>query len=238
MRFRRGQRGAFACPVCERAVKAFVPHRGRQDARCPHCSSLERHRAIWLYLDQVSDLRSRRGRLLHFAPEGGIRERLAALPGLTYTTCDIAPGRAELTIDAQDIDLPSGSVDVVLCAHVLEHVPDDRLAMRELRRILASDGWAILQVPIVLDKTDEEPTLTDVAERLRRFGQEDHVRAYGPDYYERLAEAGFSIDQIDLRQHFPITELERFGVHLKLESGELPPNLETELFTIPVCRPV
>jgi SAM-dependent methyltransferase len=189
---------------------------------------------MWLYLDRLSDLWARPRRLLHFAPEPAIEAKLAGAPNLTYTTCDIEPGRAQLTIDAQQIDLPDASVDVIICAHLLEHVPDDRLAMRELRRILTDDGWAILQVPIFAEHTDEDPTLTDPAERVRRFGQEDHVRVYGPDYYDRLREAGFDLERVDLRRSIDAADLDRFGVHFKV------PGLEdtAELFEIPVSRPL
>lgn len=231
----RKRKGEFECPVCERNVTAFDDHKLRREARCPHCGAMERHRAFWLYLNEVSDLRSRRGTVLHFAPEPPIAKRLATWPNLKYTTCDIEEGRADLRIDAQDIDLPDASVEVILCAHVLEHVPDDRLAMRELRRILVNDGWAVIQVPVLLDVTDEDPSVTDPAERLRRFAQEDHVRAYGKDYYDRLAEAGFVVEQVDLRDHYTADQLRTWGVHYKVADGDHVTEGDDSFF-IPVCR--
>ncbi|MCA1823140.1 MAG: class I SAM-dependent methyltransferase [Mycobacteriales bacterium] len=223
------------CSICGARVRRFEPHRGRSDAKCPHCGALERHRAIWLYLQRRTDLFTAPRRVLHFAPERGISQRLSELPNLDYTTCDLAPGRAMRVIDATEIDLPNRSVDVVFCAHVLEHVPDDRRAMRELRRILADDGWALIQVPVLGAVTDEDPSVTDPDERLARFGQEDHVRAYGEDVYTRLAAAGFSVDLVDVRDVVTADERERYGLDAHAQ-GVDPEH--RHLWEIPICRPV
>ena len=100
-----------------------------------------------------------------------------------------------MKMDIMDIQYPDESFDVIYCSHVLEHVPDDRKAMREFRRVLKRGGWAILLVPITAGKTHEDPSITEPAERLRVFGQEDHVRIYGPDYVDRLREAGFAVTE-------------------------------------------
>src|SRR5262249_12426105 len=84
--------------------------------------------------------------------------------------------------------------------HVLEHVPDDRRAMREFYRVLKPGGWAILLVPITVERTFEDPAVVDPAERLRLFGQEDHVRRYGPDYGDRLSEAGFAVSGVNVSE--------------------------------------
>jgi SAM-dependent methyltransferase len=132
-------------------------------------------------------------RVLHVAPErcfeGPLRQRL----GAGYLTADLLDPRAMEQMDITDIQHPDESFDVIYCSHVLEHVPDDRRAMRELRRVLKKDGWAVLLVPITAERTIEDPTVTDPAERERLFGQHDHVRRYGPDYADRLREAGFDV---------------------------------------------
>lgn len=195
-------RSVFArvhCPLCEKTARRFRPFGGgtvkRPGARCPHCDSLERHRLIWLYLRDETDLFTgpERKRMLHVAPERALHERLSAEPLIDYLSADLEPGRADLQMDITAIDFPADSFDVIYCSHVFEHVPDDGLAMRELRRVLRPTGWAILQVPILLERTEEDPSLTDPEERLRRFAQRDHVRAYGPDYAERLRAAGFEV---------------------------------------------
>ena len=96
-------------------------------------------------------------------------------------------------MDITDIQYPDESFDVIYCSHVLEHVVDDRKAMSEFRRVLKSDGWAILLVPITVETTYEDPSIVDPAERLKHFGQDDHVRRYGKDYVERLRAAGFKV---------------------------------------------
>lgn len=188
------------CPLCGKTARRFRPFGGgtvvRPNARCPRCDSLERHRLIWLYLRDETDLFTpapEPRRMLHVAPEPVLRERLAGAPLIDYLSADLEPGVADVQMDITAIEFPDDSFDVIYCSHVLEHVPDDALAMRELCRVLRPTGWAILQVPILLARTDEDPSIIDPEERLRRFAQRDHVRAYGPDYADRLRAAGFAV---------------------------------------------
>jgi SAM-dependent methyltransferase len=184
------------CPVCETSSRRFevygiVP---RPDALCMQCGALERHRLAWLYLQRRTDLFDGRSRkMLHVAPELALEPRLRRAVGRGYLTADLSRGRAMQVMDIENIRMPDASFDVIFCSHVLEHVNDDRRAMREFRRVLRPDGWAILLVPITAERTVEDATVTDPAERLRRFGQHDHVRRYGPDYVDRLREAGFTV---------------------------------------------
>jgi ubiquinone/menaquinone biosynthesis C-methylase UbiE len=115
-------------------------------------------------------------------------------------------------MDIAAIPFSDRSFDLIYCSHVLEHVPEDRKAMRECNRVLADDGMAILIVPIMAEKTIEDPTITDPKERLRLFGQEDHVRKYGPDYSERLQEAGFRVEVITPANFLNQEEVVRFGL--------------------------
>lgn len=100
------------------------------------------------------------------------------------------------TVDVTDIEQPDAAFDLVWCSHVLEHVEEDRRAMREFRRVLARGGRAVIGVPITVETTFEDPAVVDPADRLRLFGQEDHVRRYGMDVVERLAEAGFRVEVV------------------------------------------
>ena len=117
------------------------------------------------------------------------------MPNLDYVSADWASPRAKLKMDVTDIQCEDNTFDVILTNHVLEHVPDDRKAMRELHRVLKPGGFAILQSPLnkKFEKTYEDPSITDPKERRKAFGQEDHVRVYGRDYKERLEEAGFFV---------------------------------------------
>src|SRR5262249_7408651 len=159
----------------------FMPGRDPNNPICPRCGAQARHRALWLYLDQRTDLFEGKGlKVLHFAPERALRRRLAAAPGIHYVSADLDAPEAMEHFDITDIPHPDGSFDVILCIHVLEHVEDDRKAMRELRRILARDGFAIVLVPLDLSRgeTYEDPTITDPTERERAFWQADHLRLY------------------------------------------------------------
>jgi SAM-dependent methyltransferase len=203
------------CPVCERSSRRFKQyrHHPNPEAQCVHCASLERHRFVWLYLQNRTDLfDGRPKRVLHVAPEPCFDERLKQRLGDGYLTADLMSPRAMVKMDVTNVQFPDNSFDVVYCSHVLEHIPDDRRAMREFRRVLKPGGWAILLVPITSEHTFEDPSVVDPAERLRLFGQEDHVRTYGPDYSQRLAEAGFDVAETNVCDLVSDTEAIRLGI--------------------------
>jgi ubiquinone/menaquinone biosynthesis C-methylase UbiE len=150
--------------------------------------------------------------VLHVAPEPAFEPRMKKQLGAGYVTADLDDSTAMVRMDITDIHYPDESFDVIYSAHVLEHVPDDRKAMREFHRVLRQDGWAILLVPITADTTVEDRSVTDSAERLRLFGQEDHVRRYGPDYRERLEEAGFEVTVTHPSSFLKPDEIERMGI--------------------------
>jgi SAM-dependent methyltransferase len=204
------------CVVCEGSFRRLLPKGDRLDAMCPRCHSLERHRLLWLHLsgreglDKTGAGGSTPVSLLHFAPEEGIRGKLEGLPGLRYFTADLGKGRAGLMTDITRIGVRAESVDMILCCHVLEHIPDDGAAMRELLRVLKPEGRAVLQVPLRDGPTDEDPAVTDPAERLRRWGLEDHVRLYGKDdFARRLQAAGFQVDIVSATAGMTPTQIER-----------------------------
>ena len=195
------------CPICGVRRRRFLPYgyvTSREDALCPRCLSLERHRMIWLWLERHSDLFATHPRLLHIAPEVSLmrhfqqhykecKER--------YVTADLESPLADMHFDVQHIPLAERSIDVVICNHLLEHVVNDRLALRELHRILKPGGWGIMLVPEDRSRatTFEDDTITDPDERTRLFGQYDHRRVYGRDYDERLRDAGFEVERIPAR---------------------------------------
>lgn len=186
------------CPVCGKRSRRFT-HFGivpREDAQCPHCGSLERHRLSWLFLQTKTDLFAGKQKMLHVAPEPFVESILMKRIGSNYLTADLFNPNAMVKMDICDIQYPDNSFDVIYCSHVLEHVTDDKQAMRELCRVLNTNGWAILNVPITTEKTFEDPSIVDPKERLKIFGQEDHVRRYGQDYIERLRDSGFDVEII------------------------------------------
>jgi hypothetical protein len=180
------------CPCCGGRFRRMSRQRiSGWGGICPRCRSHPRHRAIALLLAR-GDLPGRR--LLHFAPEPLLDPVFARLPGVERVTADLhAP--ADLRLDITKMDLPDGSFDLILCSHVLEHVPDDRAAMRELRRVLSPGGLALVLVPYRPEVTTyEDPSITSPLDRVVAFGQQDHVRIYGNDLSDRLREAGFEVE--------------------------------------------
>lgn len=198
---------AFACPVCERRYRRFLPFglNGRRNARCPGCGSLERHRFMWLHLRDRHRLLQRRLRLLHIAPEHCIRDALAANPALHYISVDMFDPAADRAADMTALPFRDGSFDFAICSHVLEHVEDDRTAMAELFRVLAPGGRAVVMVPIEMKraKTYEDVSIDSAAGRNEAFGHPYHVRICGADYPDRLRRAGFTVDLVHSRPMTP-----------------------------------
>lgn len=186
------------CTVCQHSYKKFLPYgrlKQRPNALCPNCLSLERHRAIWLYLQETSTFFQSKKKVLHVAPEACFIPRFEKIHGEQYITADIESPLAKVKMDVHQIPFEDNRFDVVLCNHVLEHVRDDIQAMKEIYRVLKPGGFAILQVPFfnpVGAVTVEDNSITDPREREKLFGQDDHVRKYGTDYIQRVAAAGFN----------------------------------------------
>jgi SAM-dependent methyltransferase len=188
------------CPVCGGRFRKFLPYgytkaTGRDNALCPKCLSLERHRLMWLYLKEKTDFFTKELKVLHIAPEQCFYKRFRKLPNLDYTTADLESPIADVHFDVQEIPFAEASYDVVICNHVLEHVTDDAKAMQEIYRVLKPKGFAILQVPMDFEnsKTMEDPSVTDPKERERLYRQKDHLRLYGLDYADRLKSVGFKV---------------------------------------------
>ena len=203
------------CPICLFRARKFLAFGAirRLDAKCPSCGSLERHRLFWAYIQKASNFTSvPPRRALHIAPETILERKLRPLISSGYVTADLMQADVDIQMDITDIKFPDKHFDFIYCSHVLEHVPDDRKAMSEFRRVLADDGLAILLVPITAERTVEDPSIQDPKERLRLFGQEDHVRKYGPDYVGRLRNAGFDVDVLSAEDFLNAKEIEMMGI--------------------------
>lgn len=209
------------CPVCGTKRRKFLPYgyvTSRDNALCPNCLSLERHRLLWLWLQRESDLFERRPRLLHVAPEVCLMRHLRkAYKGHEedYVTADLESPLADLHFDIQHIPLADESFDVVFCNHIMEHVEDDLQAMREIHRVMRrGEGWGVILSPVELEreKTFEDDSITDPEERTRIFGQYDHRRVYGRDYADRLREAGFEVEDLNYAAILTAEERERYAL--------------------------
>jgi len=210
------------CPVCRKTSSKFHSFGfvRREDAQCVFCGALERHRFVWQYFVEFTNLFDEKTKkMLHVAPEQCFESRLRNSLGEDYITADLVNPRAMVKMDIANIQYPDGYFDVIYCSHVLEHVQDDKKAMREFCRVLKQGGWAILLVPINADRTFEDSSIVDPAERLRVFGQEDHVRCYGIDYIDRLRDSGFKVKVSSVFDLFDKNDIVRMG--LTPASGEI-----------------
>lgn len=202
------------CPLCGCRRRKFLPYGyvvQREDALCPRCLALERHRLLWLWLQRESNLFTTRQKLLHIAPEVALMrelKRLYASAPEQYVTADLESPLADMHFDIQQIPLEENYFDVVICNHILEHVESDAQALSELYRILRPGGWGVVLSPVDLsrERTFEDDSITDPAERTRLFGQYDHRRVYGRDYVERLSQAGFRVEDYAYKNEFSVSE--------------------------------
>jgi len=214
-------------PIDGKSYRKFLPYgyeQVRPNVLAPGTLSLERHRLFWLYLTNETDFFQRPQRALHFAPEQAFLKRFRKLEHIDYVTTDLESPIADVKADICELPFADQSFDTIICNHVLEHIPDDHKAMQELFRVLKPGGMAILQVPYEQERstTFEDDSITDPKERARIFGQYDHVRVYGMDYFDKLSEVGFDVSAVDYTKEFSTEEIERY----RLAKGEL----------LPVCR--
>jgi SAM-dependent methyltransferase len=199
------------CPFCRWRFHRFLPggidapvlreHHVigggyRQNMMCPYCESIDRERLIYLYLKTKTTVLSQSLSVLHVAPEECLQRVFLSRPNIQYVSADLESPLAMVRMDITRIHSAANTFDVIICNHVFEHVRDDRRAMAELLRVLKPGGFAILQVPLSLtaSATIEDPKVTSPEERLRVFGQRDHVRLYASDYQDRLQTVGFSVE--------------------------------------------
>ena len=205
------------CPCCGWKLRAFT-HGGkslkvRPYGYCPRCNSKARHRRDWLFLKEKTNLFSDRLRLLHVSPKYALSRRLKRMPGIEFVGVDLE-GRPNVShkVDITDIPFEENSFEAIICIHVLEHIEDDRKAIKELVRVLKPGGWALISVPIDFSrKTYEDSLIVSPEDRKHHFGEEQHVRVYGHDFIDRLKEVGFVV-QLDRGVDIPLDAREKYGL--------------------------
>ncbi|MBP0904485.1 class I SAM-dependent methyltransferase [Mariniflexile gromovii] len=216
----------FTDPIDGKSFKSFLPYgygKQRNNVLSPSTLSLERHRLLWLYLKNETKFFNSKETLkvLHFAPEQCFLKRFKKLKNLDYTTTDLLSPIADVKADICNLPFTDNTYDVILCNHVLEHIPDDTKAMQELYRVMKVGGMGIFQIPQDLNRaiTFEDNTITDKKERAKIFGQYDHVRVYGRDYFDKLRSVGFKVEEVDYTSKLSEVDITKYC----LAKGEIIP---------------
>jgi predicted SAM-dependent methyltransferase len=240
----------FTDPIDGKSFRMFLPYgygNQRNNVLSPSTLSLERHRLLWLYLQNETDFfqseldsdspvtQNKRIKLrkdaetssalkvLHFAPEQEFYKRFKKQTNIEYTTTDLLSPLADVKADICNLPFEDNTYDIIFCNHVLEHIPNDTKAMQELFRVLKPGGMGIFQIPQDLSRasTFTDDTIVDQKERAKIFGQYDHVRVYGRDYFEKLRSIGFKVIEEDYTHKIAPELVEKYC----LAKGEI----------IPVC---
>ncbi len=218
----RGSR--YTDPINGESYRKFLPYgygKQRPNVLSPGTLSLERHRLMWLYLKEETEFFTKPMKVLHMAPEQCFLKRFRKLKNLDYITADLYSPIVDVKADILQLPFDDNSFDLVICNHVLEHIEDDARAMAELYRVMKHGGTGIFQVPQDLGReaTYEDPRITEPQERAKHFGQYDHVRVYGRDYFDRLRKAGFEVSEIEYAKRLPGELTDRY----RLAKGEILP---------------
>jgi predicted SAM-dependent methyltransferase len=214
----------FTDPIDGKSFRKFLPYGyeiQRPNVLSPSTLSLERHRLLWLYLKNETDFFTTHKRVLHFAPEQAFYNRFRQMKNIDYTTTDLNSPLADVKADICNLPFEDNTYDIIFCNHVLEHIPDDTKAIQELYRVLKKGGMGIFQIPQELDRetTFEDNSITDKKERAKIFGQYDHVRVYGRDYFDKLRSIGFKVEELDYTKTLTEEEITKYC----LTKGELLP---------------
>lgn len=213
----------YTDPIDGKSFRKFLPYgygTQRPNVLSPSTLSLERHRLLWLYLKDKTDFFTSQKKVLHMAPEQCFLKRFKKL-NHEYVTADLYSPIADVKADITALPFQDDSFDVIFCNHVLEHIPDDTKAMQELYRVLKKGGMGIFQIPQDLSRetTFEDDSITDPKERAKIFGQYDHVRVYGKDYFDKLRSIGFRVEEVNYTQKIAPELVDKY----RLAKGEILP---------------
>jgi SAM-dependent methyltransferase len=209
------------CPWCQKSFRSFIQYGSpillHLNTFCPRCGAFERHRLLWLYWTSQTRIQTTPCNFLHVAPEYMLQKTFRAICRTRYVSLDYCSSLAMLHADLTALPLPNDQFDIILCSHVLEHIPADRQAMAELYRVLRPGGQAFLLVPVDWTRAVslEDPHVVDPVERARIFGQHDHVRLYGRDYIDRLSEAGFQVCVDAYAATLDAAVVARYGINVR-----------------------
>ncbi len=214
----------YTDPIDGKSFKRFLPYgygQQRPNVLSPSTLSLERHRLLWLFLKNETAFFHKPLKVLHMAPEQCFLSLFKKMKHLDYTTADLYSPIVDVKADILDLPFNDNQFDIVFCNHVLEHIEDDSKAMKELFRVMKPGGMGIFQVPqeLAREKTYEDSNINTPEDRAKHFGQYDHVRIYGKDYFNRLRKAGFKVDEVDYSKTLSPELVEKYC----LAKGEILP---------------
>ena len=213
----------FTDPINNKSYSYFFPYgynKQRKNALCPGTFSLERHRLLWLYLKKETDFFNSNNKILHFAPEQCFHKFFKSF-FKNYTTTDLNSPIVDIKADICNLPFNDNSFDYILCNHVLEHIYDDEKAMKEIYRVLNKNGIAILQVPIDINSnyTHEGRDIDNKQDRNKLFGQYDHLRMYGLDYFKKLKNIGFKVKNENYLSNISQDEKDKYSLN---NAGSIP----------------
>jgi SAM-dependent methyltransferase len=183
----------YQCPICNKNLKHFIPTK-QNDFLCPNCGSLQRNRRLWKLLD--AEFITPNSIVLDFSPSRCLFRKLKKIKTIKYQSTDLSGDFiADYAFDITNLEIEDNSLDLVICYHILEHIIDDTTAMKELYRVMKLGAKALVQTPFKEGTTYEDFSIQSDEERLKHFGQEDHVRIYSVSgLKERLENCGFLVE--------------------------------------------
>jgi len=215
----------YTDPIDGKSFRKFLPYgygTQRPNVLSPSTLSLERHRLLWLYLQNETDFfkpvrksqdsGSSKLKVLHMAPEQCFLKRFKKLKHIDLVTADLYSPIVDIKADILDLPFNNNSFDIIFCNHVLEHIEDDQKAMQELYRVLKPGGMGIFQIPqdYTRETTYEDFSITAPEERAKHFGQYDHVRVYGSDYFDRLRAVEFTVNEVNYSKKLSEQEMDKY----------------------------
>tara|TARA_A100001015_G_C14951860_1_gene697081 strand:- start:641 stop:1384 length:744 start_codon:yes stop_codon:yes gene_type:complete len=219
----------YKCPICGYCANSFLPaglYEKRLNSACPDCKSLVRHRHMWIFIkEMLEEQKNTPLKIIHFAPEKCLSSKLSNISNVEYFTSEYDKSKlSDFHFNLEKINHEGDYFNYIICSHVLEHVKDDLLALKELKRILKVGGKAYLQVPLWPSEshyTYENFNITDPRDRAITFGQYDHLRVYGLDIVERMEAAGFKVKIINIEENFSDEEIDYYRLHNSNDIREL-----------------
>ncbi|MCI9381683.1 MAG: class I SAM-dependent methyltransferase [Dorea sp.] len=225
--FQKGRKG-FCCNICGSEIFAWeyigedyaifqnksIAGAGKRRGGCTVCGSYDRARFVYDIMKSFTDIFSGDvGRILHFAPESVIADKLKKIYGAQYVSADIMDGRADVVADITKLQFNNDQFDYIICNHVMEHVYEEEKAFSEIRRCLKPEGVFIFSTPICwLQKTYEDDNVTTSSDRIKYYSQEDHVRLYGNDIVDRIEKFGFDVKLLHCSEIKSEDEIKKFGL--------------------------